>query len=207
MPGQMSNCLNPVDGIRGEMRRAGVQPKNHLREQRQHIQNLSLQRSEQAVNEKVQAEEKRRKDERIRDAALSRAQDKLLEGRPRARQASSPSEAPPPPAQPGRGQVPAYLQRRKAEWAAQASAEAELEAARSECPPGLRIVPPEEKAQILSTLAVEKDKAEASLRALPFVVKTQATQTKKDALENRLLEIEGALQAYSKERVLVPADS
>jgi len=103
--------------------------------------------------------------------------------------------------------VPAYLQRRKAEWAAQAQAEADLETARAECPPGLRLVGAEEKAAIMGTLAAEKEKAEAALQALPFVVKTHATQLKKDALENRLLEIEGAIGAYSKERVLVPANS
>ena len=79
-------------------------------------------------------------------------------------------------------------------------------AAEAECPPGLRIVGAEEKARILEKLADEKAKAAVELRQLPFVIKTQATQQKKDALEARLEEIEGAEQAYSKDKVFVPAD-
>jgi len=71
----------------------------------------------------------------------------------------------------------------------------------------LRIVGEEEKSRIMATLAAERVKAEASLQALPFVIKTQASQQKKDALEKRIVEIDGAMQAYSKPRVLVPADS
>ena len=43
--------------------------------------------------------------------------------------------------------------------------------------------------------------AEEALRALPFVIKTHASQQKKDGLETKLLEIDGAIKAYSKEKV------
>ena len=49
-------------------------------------------------------------------------------------------------------------------------------------------------------------KAETALRALPFVIRTNASQTKKDQLEARLEEIEGAVAAYRREKVFVPAD-
>ena len=79
-------------------------------------------------------------------------------------------------------------------------------AAAAECPPGLRLVGAEEKARILDKLAEERAKATLELRQLPFVVKTTSTQLKKDRLEARLEEIQGAEEAYMKERVFVPAD-
>ena len=41
---------------------------------------------------------------------------------------------------------------------------------------------------------------------MPFVIKTQASQAKKDALEKRLEEIDGAEEAYQREKVFVPLD-
>ena len=105
------------------------------------------------------------------------------------------------------GEVPLYLQRRKAEWAQERQERAAAAAHAAECPPGLRIVGAEEKAAIMAKLRDEKGKAEGALRSLPFVIKTHATQQKKDALEARLREIDGAVTAYSQEKVLVPADA
>ena len=117
------------------------------------------------------------------------------------------SEEPTPaprPHEPGR--VPAYLQRRKAEWAAQEEEAASRAAREAECPPGTRLVGPEEKARILDKLAEERAKANLELRQLPFVIKTHATQLKKDQLEARLEEISGAEEAYAREKVFVPSD-
>ena len=103
--------------------------------------------------------------------------------------------------------MPAYLQRRKNEWAAEAEAEAQRREAEEQCPPGLRLVGAEEKARVLGTLQAEHEKAQAALLQLPFVIKTQATQKRKDQLEARLLEIDGAIKLYSKEKILVPANA
>ena len=103
--------------------------------------------------------------------------------------------------------MPAYLQRRKAEWSENARVEAERAAAAAECPPGLRLVPEGERSRIMQTLLEQKAKATADLHALPFVIKTHASQQRKDKLEDRLQEIDGAIEAYSKEKVFVPAGS
>jgi len=63
----------------------------------------------------------------------------------------------------------------------------------------------EEKERILQTLADEKAKAVLELQSLPFVVKTRTTQQRKDALEERLTQIESATTEYLKEKVFVPA--
>eukprot|EP00966_Prymnesium_polylepis_P028198 652083-Prymnesium_polylepis.1 len=85
--------------------------------------------------------------------------------------------------------MPDYLRKRKEQWEAEAAAEAARAAAAAECPPGLRLVGAEEKERILMTLAEEKAKSAHELQSLPFVVKTRATQLRKDQLEERLTQI------------------
>ena len=225
--GQMDAFLNPVDGIRGQMKRAGIEPKNHIRENRALLAEMAevqLQRKEAIAYE---AEDKQRRNAAIRDRSRARAQQTLAEhgmdisdsysdappsrgasaGRRSMRPPPTGQEAPPPkprPHEPGR--VPAYLQRRKAEWAAEAEEIAMREAMAAECPPGTRLVGAEEKARILEKLAEERAKASVELRQLPFVIKTNATQLKKDRLEARLEEIAGAEEAYMRDKVFVPAD-
>lgn len=63
----------------------------------------------------------------------------------------------------------------------------------------------QEKERILQTLAEEKAKSVLELQSLPFVIKTRATQQRKDQLEERLQQIEQATSEYMKERVFVPA--
>ena len=70
-------------------------------------------------------------------------------------------------------------------WLWQEAADAERAAAEAQCPPGLRLVGPEEKERILQTLADEKAKATLELQSLPFVIKTKASQQRKDKLEDR----------------------
>jgi hypothetical protein len=221
---QIDSVLNPVDGIRGQMRRAGIEPKDHHRENRQMINDLAAARRQQEQERAQQEEEKQRRKAMVRERALQNAHHALEAGgypqeypHPASRGASAgrrsvrqPARGSQPPAAAERahepGHVPAYLQRRKAEWAATAEEEAARRAAEAECPPGLRLVGPEEKTHILAKLAEERAKAAIELRQLPFVVKTQATQLKKDRLEARLEEIDGAEEAYMKEKVFVPAD-
>ena len=197
---QIDAYMKPTDGIRGEMRRAGVEPKDHQRENRRMLQGIAAKKAEQAQVDYALEEEKRQKEQLMRERAAQRAQQQVMPegpamGRRSVRQPALP--APPPrDANAGKheaGAVPAYLQRRKAEWAAEAEAEAQRRALESECPPGLRIVGEEEKARVLGTLDAEREKAQAALLQLPFVIKTHATQKRKDQLEARLLEIEGAV--------------
>ena len=216
--GSRCGFLNPTDGIRGLMRRAGVEPKNHQREQKQLISQMASQRSAQAMAKEERAEEQKRKEALLRNRSRDRAQQviasgaepsRVTAGRRAAQRAASAEELGPAGGgkQHTRGSVPSYLQRRKAEWAAEAEAEAARQAAAAECPPGFRLVGQEERERTLSILASERSKAEDALRQLPFVIKTHATQLKKDNLENKLLEIDGAIKLYSKEKILVPANA
>ena len=222
--GQMDEFLRPDVGIRDQMRRAGVAPKDHMRDNRKMLQQMAVQRQ---VQQQVQQHEEQQREQlrqHLKERSLAKAQEKLAtdpalyEYAPkRGASAGRRSVHPPPqgsddvvpqakprPHEPGH--VPAYLRQRKAQWAAAEREETARAAAAAECPPGLRLVGPEEKSRILQKLAEERAKAATELRALPFVVKTQATQREKDRLEARLEEIAGAEEAYLKERVFVPAD-
>lgn len=222
---QMDHFMNPVHGIRDQMKRAGIAPKDHIRENRALIDEMAAVQQQRREDEKHDSEDKKRRDALIRDRSRMRAQQTLhdlgamdiSDEQPISRGASAgrrsvrppPTGQSPPPAaarphEPGR--VPAYLQRRKAEWAAEAEETAAREAAVNQCPPGTRLVGPEEKARILEKLAEERAKAAVELRQLPFVIKTNASQQKKDRLEARLEEIAGAEEAYMREKVFVPAD-
>lgn len=233
LSGQMDGVLNPVDGIRGQMKRAGIEPKDHHRDNRRQIKEMQEMKRQQAMEKQQQEEDKKLRAQRLRDHSLAKAQNKLHalseEGagfdhppigrgqgaasagrrsmRPAPSASDDPQNLPPPPRRAHQaGAVPAYLQRRKAEWQATAEEQAARERAEAECPPGLRLVGPEEKQRILEKLAEERAKATVELRNMPFVIKTQSSQAKKDALEKRLEEIDGAEEAYMREKVFVPAD-
>ena len=243
---QMDEFLNPAVGIRGQMKRAGVAPKDHMRENRNIIKEMAELKLQQAQAKEAHEDEKKQKAELLKRNSRMRAQMELHKegvmditegfhmggggqgayahhhfedgrvpqaargasaGRRMVRPPATGQEVPPPPPKPHEpGRVPAYLQRRKAEWQAEAEEQAARAAKEAECPPGTRLVGPEEKTRILEKLAEERAKAEVELRGLPFVVKTQATQLKKDRLEARLEEIAGAEEAYMRDKVFVPAD-
>ena len=208
---QMDSFMKPTVGIRGEMRQAGIQPKDHQRENRRMIQGLAARKAQEAQELAEVEEDKRLRVATMRERATSRAQQHVMPEGPQAGRRSVRQPAMPGPiarddnaGKHAPGAMPAYLQRRKAEWASEAAAEAERREMEELCPPGLRLVGAGEKAAVLGTLAAEQEKAQAALLSLPFVVKTHATQKRKDQLEARLLEIDGAMAAYAKEKVLVP---
>ena len=225
---QMDSLLNPVHGIRDQMRRAGVEPKDHVRENRQLLKEMASVQHAKKQHDEMESQGRRERDAMIKERSRVRAQQALADlgamdisedysAAPPSRGASAGrrSTRPPPtgqetPAAPAPkhapGQVPAYLQRRKAEWQAEADSAAAMEARLAECPPGTRLVGPDEKARIIEKLSEERAKAALELRQMPFVIKTTASQIKKDQLEARLEEIAGAEEAYRREKVFVPAD-
>ena len=45
--GQIDSVLNPVDGIRGQMKRAGIEPKDHHRDNRRQIKEMQMVKQQQ----------------------------------------------------------------------------------------------------------------------------------------------------------------
>jgi len=203
--GQMDDFLNPAHGIREQMRRAGVEPKNHLNEQRRLLADMKAQKQQRAQQDATVAEQESYKREVLKHKILAEGAEKRAVSA--GRRANKPPEPPPSAPRPHEpGHVPAYLRQRKAEWAAEAAEEEARRRAEEECPPGLRLVGDEERRRILDKLAEERAKTAVELQQMPFVIKTNASQQKKDRLEARLEEIEGAVEAYMKDKVFVPAD-
>lgn len=166
-----SSTPNPIAGQ--------VAPRDHLKEERERLKHISLARADAEVEAGAAEAERRRRDGALRDRSLSRAQAALAEmgvgdtggegrrttRRPAAemaREAEASRAAAAVPSRHKSGVVPAYLQRRKAEWEGEAHAEAARAARAAECPPGLRLVGEEEKAAILVKLDEERKKTEAS---------------------------------------------
>jgi hypothetical protein len=100
------------------------------------------------------------------------------------------------------GRVPQYLVDRKQKW------EEEKEEMRRRlpdpnCPPGMRLMPEEERLNTLQVLQESKETVLEQLRRMPFVIETPSLRKKQDALESKLREIENALTIFSKQKVFV----
>ena len=200
-----------LHGIRERMLAVGLKPRDHASDYRKQLKLMAQANREEVDAQKAEIAKKKMMEQRLRHSAMASHRQPHRELPMRANTNPRKAETKKsivegPPRKTRAGEVPLYLQRRKAEWEANARAEAEAAAAAAECPEGLRIVGTEEKRRILDLLADERGKTDDALRRLPFVIKTQSTQSKKTALENRLDEIDEAIAAYSKERVLVPDD-
>lgn len=104
------------------------------------------------------------------------------------------------------GRVPEYLEERKAKWAED---EEEIRRRRPDpnCPPGMCLMPEEERMQTLEVLQQSKTEALNQLRKLPFVVETPMMKKKQEYLEGKLREIEGALVIFSKPKVYIAKDN
>ena len=101
------------------------------------------------------------------------------------------------------GRVPAYLRERKLEMlAARRDAEAAERAAH--IPPGMRVLPEEERLETLEILRVNRADVEEKLRALPIAkTDSQTLRRRKSELEARLAEIEDAQKVFERKTVLV----
>ena len=71
--------LRPTDGIRGEMKRAGIEPKDHMRENRQLLKEMAEVQLQRKEYEAESAEDKKRRDATIRHNSRARAQQHLAD--------------------------------------------------------------------------------------------------------------------------------
>ena len=102
----------------------------------------------------------------------------------------------------GYGEVPAYLQARKAVWA---EAEAEAEAARADpdCPPGMVAMPEEERLTMLAQLTAAEEEVKGRIARLPLVLETHAARRRAEALEAELAEVSEARAVFSRPKVYI----
>lgn len=118
------------------------------------------------------------------------------------------SNAAPPLEAPNKGQVPRYLQERKAQAAAEAAELQriqEIEAERAKYPPGHRPVSEEERQELLAKLAQRKKELEYDLVRIPMRVDTLAVQKRRKQIETEIDEVETAIAKFSvKKQLFVP---
>jgi Calmodulin-binding len=100
------------------------------------------------------------------------------------------------------GRVPEYLEQRKAQW------EEEKEEIRRRkpdpnCPPGMCLMPEEERLETLEILKTSKTEALRQLQSLPFIIETPSLMRKQSTLESKLKEIDNALNLFDKPKVYI----
>jgi hypothetical protein len=117
-----------------------------------------------------------------------------------------PAEHDPHKINPNFGRVPKYVQDRKAMRAAEeASARAAAKAA-LECPPGMRLLPEEERVDTLAVLRETLTRVSSELNSMPIVLSSFKTQRHKADLEKRMDELESAITTFSRAKVYVTLD-
>mmetsp|Transcript_16233 Transcript_16233/g.16966 ORF Transcript_16233/g.16966 Transcript_16233/m.16966 type:complete len:299 (-) Transcript_16233:208-1104(-) len=100
------------------------------------------------------------------------------------------------------GRVPDYLVNRKQQWQ-----ELEEEKIRNRpdpnCPKGMMLMPEDERQSTLQTLHESRNECLKQIERLPFVIETPSAKRRAEELENKLREIEKAIDIFSKPKVFV----
>ncbi|KAF0688412.1 Aste57867_19968 [Aphanomyces stellatus] len=105
------------------------------------------------------------------------------------------------------GEVPAYIRARKAAWAKEEE-ERRMNLPDPDCPPGMILMPEEERLATLATLRDNYEQARRQMQALPLRIETLSQIRRKNAVEAQMMEIEDAIKVFDKPKVfMLPATS
>ncbi|CAB1116763.1 unnamed protein product [Ectocarpus sp. CCAP 1310/34] len=105
-----------------------------------------------------------------------------------------------------RMQVPQYLVSRREQWEREADRR-KAEAPDPSCPPGMKLMPEEERLQTLRQLQENESSCQSQLNKFPLVVQTPLLQRRVDDLNKKLKEIDEAKAIFSRARVYIARDS
>ncbi|KAI8895154.1 calmodulin-binding-domain-containing protein [Globomyces pollinis-pini] len=213
--------LKPSKGVRDDLLRAGLTPKNHMKE---NVKQMRLKEAE-LKRKKLEAE-KPQKDpfilNQFRDipSRLStRTPSKTSTPTPtknyialNVKQVkSAPSSCPPsiPPTPSGakdrRGELPRYLIERKLQWAKREQ-ERLMELEKEKIPKGQILLPDEDRIRTLNALKTKRDELLKTIRALPLVIELPSLKKRKSDMEDQLIEIEAGIQMFTRSKVYIPED-
>ena len=215
--GQIADILNPVRGVRDQMRRDGKVPRNHARDNMMAIRNQSNQNKlQKQLDTKLPAQRKTfsnvssskygRSPKRASSASRGSSKDFISQNKS-ALQGIKAKKLDKEPEQlfkekENYGKLPRYLLQRKLQLAEEYEKRREGERM-ALAPPGTRIMPEDERLATLDMLQQNKAEVEKHLKHLPFVVETPSQVKAKTNLENRLKEIEEAERLFSRPIVYV----
>lgn len=101
------------------------------------------------------------------------------------------------------GKVPKYLRQRQQELAQEEEIRQELANMDMDCPEGMRLLPEAERVDTLKILENNRGKVTTEIGAMPFVIDTLGLRKRKQALENKLKEIDEAIKIFSRRKVYV----
>lgn len=100
------------------------------------------------------------------------------------------------------GSVPGYILEQK-ERKAQEEARRRAAAPDPNCPPGMQLMPEHERLETLKLLEASEKETQALLFKIPLTSTVQSVVKRKNALEEKLKEIESAKKIFSKKQVYV----
>lgn len=100
------------------------------------------------------------------------------------------------------GKVPQYIEKIKDEMAVQKEIK-KLEKEKAKLPPGTHMMSEEERIQTLEELERQKNELYDMLRSMPLSMRTESLKNKKRDLELKLVEVEKAINTFSRKVVYV----
>lgn len=227
---QISNILNPVRGVRDQMQREGKTPPNHARDNRIAIKEASSRNQLKKLEQLAEMEAKAKggfraqldipkkpqrtgvrplpRDPNEKDyvnenkvEAVTKAAQRGIQKIQEQEQAGLHEDW---TAKNNYGKIPEYLRERKMELL-EAQEQKRLAAEAAAIPPGMRILPEDERLRTMEILAENKKNVEQELRKLPFTCETPSQIRRRTELERRLAEIEDAQKIFGRKQVFVRA--
>eukprot|EP00238_Polyblepharides_amylifera_P004163 CAMPEP_0196594920 /NCGR_PEP_ID=MMETSP1081-20130531/79661_1 /TAXON_ID=36882 /ORGANISM="Pyramimonas amylifera, Strain CCMP720" /LENGTH=273 /DNA_ID=CAMNT_0041919323 /DNA_START=25 /DNA_END=846 /DNA_ORIENTATION=+ len=218
---QMSHFLNPVNGLRDNQKRNGIEPRNHARNNVVAIREASTLNHMKKMEADLPAPRRPaghlppQRSHSARDAHQPLApngenyiQQNMLQARnvakkePVKKELPKISDAVPTKKHGDFGKVPSYLKERKNELAdveARRRAAAEAE----DVPEGMRLLPDDERLRTLKQLEETKKQVDLDWQKLPFNIETPGQIRHKQSLDTRLKEVEDAIKIFSRKKVFV----
>jgi hypothetical protein len=218
---QIQNILNPIQGPRDAQTRAGIKPLNHAKS------NISAVKEQSSLNQlrKIAIQEEKahprgarstsaptRKPIHRQSSVKAREEgrdflneNKMVAGMPPTRLPrinSTKDDSVNYLHKPDFGRVPTYLLQRKIDLIDQQEAEMRAREA-ALIPPGMRLLPEDERLDTLAVLQKNRQDVERALQALPLRIETPGQIRRRDELERRLREIEEGLKVFARPKVLV----
>lgn len=103
------------------------------------------------------------------------------------------------------GKVPSYLTQRKTEMKLLKEREEAMKPDK-DCPPGMTLMPNEERLATLETLQQSKEECISQLSKMPIAIETLSLKEKQHSLECKLKEIDNAINLFSKPKVFISRD-
>ncbi|RHY40217.1 hypothetical protein DYB30_006979 [Aphanomyces astaci] len=100
------------------------------------------------------------------------------------------------------GEVPGYIRARKAAWAKE-EGDRRANLPDPDCPPGMVLMPDDERVATLATLRETLEQTRRQLQALPLRIETLSQIRRKTAIDSKMQEIEDAIVVFDKPKVFM----